>query len=538
MKLGLITGMSKVKTQKGFIAIVAIGMFAVLAIFGIIVQMAVIESGTNMKNADNFYVANDIADSIIEHVQLKLNDHGAGYTDASACQYSASGSAQAMNFVDIADSKKIKDGGAVICETGFVEGPDGQLIETEVCEEVDGDDPPNGNDPSLDNAGIAFFDELDSQFPNAGTELCPQSLTTASGQSILDGKNVKVVVSVQGKSHGDQNLATSNCPGNISNSSCYTMPHPGTGNAGKWCDQYDPDFASDSDGSTNVIVDFENDAVIDQADFSCNWNKLTFGSSSTDRVAIPLYYEAVVDGALQTVSPYKEGLAEHFVLRVRTPCLPCAEKKADGTYEQFETGTKRICPPKQDPTVCSDSDRYDLGVIPGFGSANEKGDEVVLQWKIQGKCTGPNFNGEQALVDCAAIPVTKEQGLIGLEADFSAIYESTLNIGLDGSGSSLVLNNSSSADIAGTSSSLEEYTINTVLQDYEAPTFTLLLVNQLISDYGKNVPYLEYQLVTDFPISSPGKDVTVIINVDGNIVQKEIEVKENIELIDFAIQSS
>ncbi len=67
------------KNQKGFISIIAIGVFALLMIFAISLQMMTIDTLQNLKNGENHDQAQDIADSMMEYLQWKMKSHEAGW---------------------------------------------------------------------------------------------------------------------------------------------------------------------------------------------------------------------------------------------------------------------------------------------------------------------------------------------------------------------------------------------------------------------------------------------------------------------------
>ncbi len=69
----------QMKNQKGFISIIAIGVFALLMIFAISLQMTTIDTLQNLKNGENHDQAQDIADSMMEYLQWKMKSHEAGW---------------------------------------------------------------------------------------------------------------------------------------------------------------------------------------------------------------------------------------------------------------------------------------------------------------------------------------------------------------------------------------------------------------------------------------------------------------------------
>ena len=79
--------------------------------------------------------------------------------------------------------------------------------------------------------------------------------------------------------------------------------------------------------------------------------------------------------------------------------------------------------------------------------------------------------------------------------------------------------------------------INDALPLYSEAKLNLFLVNALRSAEGKNVPYLEYQFLSDFPIGSPKTEIKATVRVDDNIFTKTIYNEIDKPLIDFAVQN-
>ena len=51
--------------RKGFISVVALGIFALLSIFSIIVQITIMSTAQTIKSTNNYYAARDLSDSMI-----------------------------------------------------------------------------------------------------------------------------------------------------------------------------------------------------------------------------------------------------------------------------------------------------------------------------------------------------------------------------------------------------------------------------------------------------------------------------------------
>lgn len=441
----------KFKSQQGFIAIIAVGVLALLMFFGIIVQQTVMDTYTSVKSVNNYYAASDIAGSAVEYLQFQLNENEAGYnTGEINCRF----------------------------EDGVLNSDDAASINGSVC------------------SGLT---------------------------SLVGSRDVEIIMEIKGRADDDsggttaEKLKTSECRtgaiGNI-NSNCYIVPFPGTGDSGDRCEMYDPVFDGDVGGSRFIDSQLAAGLTdLDQINYSCNWNKLSFGSSLTDRVAIPLYYD-LGDGTI--VNPFVDGDATQFVLRLRTPCKSCGVPNSSGDVPAWT----RECEAGSDPTVCTDDERYVLN--------EEDGNEIVVQWHLSGECGGE---------ECGLVA----RALDAEDEDNSALFESFINepeelhnilLKNDAMGIITNLHPETTAQIWG-----EPVMSNRILETFEKPILTLFLNNALISDLGKNVPYLEYQILTNSPVGNPKSRIEVTVNVDGNVFKKTLSKEEQKPLIDFAVQN-
>lgn len=444
------------KGEQGFIAIVALAMFLLLSIFGIIVQTVTTNTVNNVRDTNAYYEASDLADSMMEYLQYELEEREAGYNTEVECAY--------------------EQGGTSTSNGGNYDP---------ICDEV-----------------LGWVGLLDH------------------GMAV---KDVKISMEIKGRSKEWEKFE-SGCPG-ISGD-CYVVPLPGTGDAGERCNLYEPFESTDALASIdhNGQLGGTGDGVegISQIDYSCNWGKLSFGSSLTDRIAIPLYYDEGISEMVNVINPFHEEVttgdrAENFILRVRTPCKPCEEWLSDP--EQCSG---------RDPTICRDeysgpTDRYVLDDL--------ESNDVVVQWQISGECKknpGCVDGGDCEMEACGLIQVVDENA-----SENSAIFESVINTGiykkvLDKFKQGIDITNYAAETLP---------KIEDQLQKTEKPVLTLFLGEKLIDEDVNNVPYLEYQLLTDKPIGNAKTYIQVNINIQGNVFTKELHKQEQKDLIDFAVQN-
>jgi len=71
--------------KRGFVSIVALMIFAILTIVGLTVQRATMDSITNIRNSNNFYMARDLSGSLGEMTLLTLKTVDAGYNSSVKC---------------------------------------------------------------------------------------------------------------------------------------------------------------------------------------------------------------------------------------------------------------------------------------------------------------------------------------------------------------------------------------------------------------------------------------------------------------------
>ncbi len=348
-------------------------------------------------------------------------------------------------------------------------------------------------------------------------------------------KDIRITISVKGRNNDDEKIKTGKC-GNVGNNNCYVVPSPGTGDAGdeQYCKIYKPDFTNTPAASNNIESNLDNVDLVDQLDYGCNWNRLRFGSTMTDRVAIPLYYdEAKLGEDSGIVDVFNENTpadfkAENILVRLRTPCVPCGMEMDNGALRECDDTIK-------DDTVCKDNERYVLD--DGDLGMKDKKNDIVVQWLLNGEC-GEGGGGNKGF--CGMIPIgdkTKKETVI------SAFYESKINEAKN-MWNYIVINNSTRTYDTNT----YPKTVSLLITDNEEnfpikltsmfkPVLTLFLSKPLLTDYKWRIPYLEYQILTDKPISNNESVLEVEVVVGTNGFTRTLTKEVPKPLIDFAIKN-
>jgi len=443
----MINKISNKNSKAGFISVVAMIIFAILIVTGLSVQRGNIDRLQNIKNTNNYLKAKTISESILGKLNQISNNNSVGYSLSFECKYI-----------------------------------DGEFI----VPLEKGDTSPNFTPLSV---VMKYCPELSSIIypcdPSVG------NFTRAQCEEINGKGEIKIKAEIIGRTMKE----VQNC-GLGFNEGCYTVPEIGQGTAGnrslmpvKNEASRDCDLVSESE----LMADLNHE---------CNWNRLSFGSSSTDRVVIPMYYTNSEGEAVEYHKDLSAG-TPHFVLRVRTPCKEW--KETDGTC----------------------LNRYELDT--GIGN-NEN--DIVLQWQITGKC-GEGGNE----VECGLIPWVKF-GLSGLIDNLSSgISEDRLNTGNFNSSFLALLSSSSfERDIIKTLNYAKSI-LNEEIINISKPAFILFLNKPLISVEKERIPYLEYQFLTPSQISSPEAKIYAEVNFEGNTSSNTVYKSIQGALIDFAIQN-
>jgi hypothetical protein len=273
---------------------------------------------------------------------------------------------------------------------------------------------------------------------------------------------------------------------------------------------------------------------VDQVNYSCNWDKLVLGSSDLDRTAIPLYYES--GGGV--VNPFQGDFPEagNLILRVRTPCLPCG--KPDKVTKQLPSGT-RECGNNQDETVCEDVERYKLDDGEATKTKpNVDGNDIVVHWRLY----GGKENESDKICGLTAVSTLSSNDKEDWENN-SAIYESLINDKIEvGNGyyDLLDIKKNKGHDLCSDpklDDKDKQKDIDTILKTLDKPVLTLSVSAPLWSKEGYHIPYLEYQLLTDYPVSNPKMKLEANTIVEGMGGTKVMYRETPASVIDFAVQN-
>jgi len=258
------------KNQKGFISIVALGIFALMAVFGIIAQAVANSTVKSVKNTKQYYEARDIADSVTEYLQWELSSKEPGFN------YDLIGDNSGLecDFTAFSDGEETEGG-----TEGYTQDYD---EETSGTEEYD--------DQPISDTCVKLLTSYDVE-----GEIINPYLSNLS----LAGKAVKIKnMKIQGTSKEDQFYHCTE----MGMSNCYVTPIIGTGDA-----------AAETDIDCSSLMTGEDGEL----DHPCNWNVLKHGSSVTDRVTIPLFNQEDGDVFSQENC---EGSYCNLLLRIRPSC--------------------------------------------------------------------------------------------------------------------------------------------------------------------------------------------------------------------------
>ncbi len=415
-------------------------IFAILVITGLSVQRANIDRLQNIRNTNNFLKAKSLSKSVLGRLQQIMNKYDAGYNLSVHCEFS--GGALNEKASPLPDSK--------FCETNFLKVVNPCTISTYSTSQ-------NCKDGHFNKNEIVIDAEIKGR--NTGK---------------IDGQCLSFL------------------------SGCYTVPPLGEGSAG------DRHWMPVKNSAKRDCSLYEPTGTASDLDHECNWNRLSFGSTATDRVVIPMYY---TDGNGAIVEPIKTGgFNENFILRVRTPCK------------------------KWDEATGECNERYSL-----YTGTNNVDNDIILQWQITGTCD----DGQ----DCGILPFIKfDSGRLNNLS--SGIDERRIN---GQNFPPFEITNEVLTDevtfisllaISSINYSATNQFLGSLLGDIYKPSFNLFLSHPLISTNSDEfIPYLEYQFLTPFQISSPKAKMDVLVKFNGNSSSASLEKTVSGALIDFAVQN-
>lgn len=325
-----------------------------------------------------------------------------------------------------------------------------------------------------------------------------------------------------------------------SDATWYTVPTANTGEAGMECN---PLMEFTTPGSLTIYnTTTITDAVTylfngNPLNHPCNWGKLKFGNNFGSRVAVPLYYTKSTGETVNPVSPDLD--LQNLILKVRTPCKPWGERV---NCKETATGNRLSTPYCKYDDICKDTDRYALSTASTT---------PIIQWQITGECIYDISGAQSGLHEtCTLFPDTGTQitaSIVNFVKD-NLMYKVLFQ---DSQGKDVYTANPT--PITGTILSFitnaEEWSpdtnpdkkinaANITSRTITKPVFQISLVANSLksSDNTKNIPYLEYQIVTDKPISNFLQIFVSEINFEGQAQNIQYSVDQKKNVVDFALQ--
>ncbi|MBT4917159.1 hypothetical protein HON58_01855 [Candidatus Peregrinibacteria bacterium] len=500
------------KDQKGFIAIVALGVFALMAVFGIIAQTVAMTTVKSVRNTNSYYEAKDITDAIDEYLQYQVSNSGAGqYYDLqdelassglTECDFSgidmSPNKGETLDYIGSINNSALN----TVCGNFLTGGYTSEALETsdDIGDSQYGD--------ILAGGGIAKNEAPDPQlsYINFGNSDVIIKKMTISGRNKV----------------GDQ---YHDC--NFGNGECYVTPIKGKG---------------DALGDINVNCDelTSGDQPLLQLEHPCNWNVLKHGSSATDRVTIPLYYTNDDGTPNHAFENCTSADTCQLTVRIRPSCKYKYDDFKLTLGSAFQGDPIGFLSSAEAGDACDD-ERWTL--------TTQEPEKAVVQWQITGECIWT----DGSVHECGMIGRKDDNGDLGS----SLIHVETISYENDWK----VLEIFDYADKTGGFEESEGVTpaIFTLVSKMTKPKLTLLLSTKInkaetsdddmfdANDIGStfisekaslpNSVYLEYQILTSGIIASPKIKMDVEIEVDDTVFEKTIYKYEEKELIDFAIQS-
>lgn len=238
-----------------------------------------------------------------------------------------------------------------------------------------------------------------------------------------------------------------------------------SGQSGENAEEAPNDFYVPIPGYGDAGEDCDPDAPGD-ADDECNWNKIYYN----EPVSIPMY----VDGEVAFSG-------SEFYLKVRTPaCIHDDEQ--DDTDCSAGTDRKLI--------ACLDG-----SVVEAINGCDLADDPVVMTWQILGDRVGSSYvEGREEIGGMAG-----KRDLI----EDSEIYTTQINDFLSDDYIVITIDDKYAPEDP------TKPTIADIISEFEDPVLKLTFV-QSISNSDNAIPYLEYQVITDVPISNDRSFISVI----------------------------
>jgi hypothetical protein len=540
--------------KKGATLILGLGLSALLIVFAVGVGMVVRNTTTNIKTFKNQWQAQLMAESVKEKMLFMASTGEAGFSMENDGDDGCKATIIDTIYDVYSSSADYSDSGNGIPPAGSGDSPSGFPK-----------NPPGGAWP---------------KFPKGqgGADKPPPEDEGSSSESSLLGNNK---CSIAGK--GDEPVFKSD------ETWWFTVPKANTGDAGVGCsplrkftsvpnliNYYNNNTFAGSANENPSALFFSNNPL----NHPCNWGKLRFGSNTNSRVVVPLYHAAKrsIDpsGAIDPEGPLdqfdldkngvinpneqravgtnKDGPSvvkplETLQIRIRPPCKPInlrpdclLENAAGNKTNQIDTDNLRCI--YED--VCIEDDRYELSPDYQF--------KTIALWQISGECTGETLGPGGEIKDftetCAMIPSDAKFNGAPSDGVNSEIYgklfdndNKTAEIKQDASGKiayykhieddfrSILNFITIQDDIPIDELDNSKYTF------INKPILQLSIIVDALKDVNeKNIPYLEYQIVTNVPISNISQQFKTEINYEGQSFLQNYSIDQKKNVVDFALQ--
>ncbi|MFA7686212.1 MAG: hypothetical protein WCX95_05455, partial [Candidatus Gracilibacteria bacterium] len=462
--------------KKGATLIVGLGLSALLIVFAVGVGMVVRSTTSNIKAFKNQWQAQMVAESVKEKLLFMASEGEAGFSLENNQEDNVAG-----------------DG----CKVGVLDVVYDSLSAANVSRDAANVDPRQANDPDA----------------NRVPEVAP-----VGSRCSIAGKSDELVTYQFG---------------NNNNSKWYTVPKANTGDAGINCSPLVKfttvealmRYYSGPVGANRLTQSsvFFNDNPLNHP---CNWGKLKFGSNLSSRVVVPLYYgESDGNDGIRIVNPSSERPVdgaqrslENLSIRVRTPCKPirqrgdkCLIQNNAANQRQQEINTSN--PECMYEDICIDSDRYQLNV-----QADD--DDTLVLWQINGECTLNIADPQGAFMTetCALLPDETAAGEWALPVSSEIKTSGFINgsiVKIDEQKIGKIAYYLFEENLQGERTISNFINLSDLLRlEIEQGVFytsinkPVLSLNMAVDELkdnsvpAKRIPYLEYQIVTNVPVSN------------------------------------